>query len=286
MIKTILIPATGSDSDAAVFTTALGVARLFDAHMEFLHVSIDPVEVLATAMASVDAGGAGVMAAEWIDRLETDAQEQAEKTRRAVEEFCEREAIPIHPTFDPSRISASWHGEKGREAHWIPAYGREADLVVIGRTGLATGVLTATLFDSGRPLLIPGTTPSQRPIETAVIAWKPTREAARAVSAATPILEKCKRIVVVTVTEDERNDTGSADRLVVALRRHNVEAEAQTLPPGNGEAIDVMLNAARDIPADLVVMGGYGHGRVREMIFGGFTQHVLRGADVPILIAH
>jgi nucleotide-binding universal stress UspA family protein len=284
MFKTILVPATGSDSDAAVFAAALGVARLFEAHMEFLHVSVDPVEVLASAMASADAGGAGAMAAEWIDRLETDAQELAEKTRRAVETFCEREAIPIRPTFDPSRISASWHCEKGREAYWVPTYGREADLVVLGRD--EAGVLTATLFESGRPLLLPGAMPSQRKIETAVIAWKPTREAARAVSAATPILEKCKRIVVLTVTEGENDDSGSADRLVAALTRHNVEAEARTLRPNGGEAMDVLFHAVAEIPADLVVMGGYGHSRVRETIFGGFTRHVLRGADAPVLIAH
>jgi nucleotide-binding universal stress UspA family protein len=266
--------------------SALGIARMFDAHMEFLHVGIDPIEVVATAMASADAGGGGAVAADWLDRLETDAQEQAEKTRRSVEEFCKREGVPIHPGFDASRISASWHLEKGREPRWIPAYGREADLIVIGRAAAASGALTAALFDSGRPIFIPDSAQSGRPPETAVIAWKPTREAAHAVSAAMPLLEKCKRIVVLTVREAGSDDSGSADRLVVALRRHGVPVEAETLRPGNAEPVDVLLGAARNFPGSFVVMGGYGHSRVREMIFGGFTQRVLHGADVPVLIAH
>jgi nucleotide-binding universal stress UspA family protein len=285
MIKTILTPATGLGGDLAVFKTALGIARGFGSHLQFLHVGVDPIEVLAAATASIDAGGGGSVAGEWVEQLEAEAEEQARTAHGSVEEFCKGEAIPLDAQGNGSGISASWHREKGREAQWIPAYAREADLAVIGRTGEG-GALTAALFDSGRPLLIPGSAPTGKVPESAVIAWKSTREAARAVNAAMPILEKCKRVTVITVAERGSDDTRSTERLVVALRRHNANADARALRPGNAEPIDVLLNAAHDLSADLLVMGGYGHSRVREMIFGGFTERVLGGADLPVLIAH
>jgi nucleotide-binding universal stress UspA family protein len=286
MIKTILVRANSAEADTPAFGAAHAVARMFDAHMMFLHVGIDPVQLWEMTMASIDSGGARVMAGDWLSRVETEAQVQEDDVHRAVERFCEREQVPIQPKFDPNRISASWHTEKGREMEWFPAYGREADLIVVGRPAAPTGVLGAALFESGRPLLIPASGQMTSAPETGVIAWKSTCEAARAVAAATPILEKCKRIVVLSVAEEAENDSGSTDRLVVALRRHGVPVEAEKLRPGNTEAVDLILDAARGFPSPLLVMGGYGHSRLREMIFGGFTNRVINGAEIPILMAH
>lgn len=286
MIKTILVRANSADADAPAFEAALAIARTFDAHMAFLHVGIDAVQVWEMTMASIDSGGARVMAGDWLSRVESEAQVQEDDARRAVEGFCERERIPFHPKFDPNRISASWHTEKGRESHWFPAYGREADLIVVGRSAAATGVLGATLFESGRPLLIPGSGQMASAPETGVIAWKSTCEAARAIAAGMPILEKCKRIVVLNVAEAAEDDAGSTDRLVVALRRHGMPVEAEKLRPGHGEAVDLIFDAARGLPSPLLVMGGYGHSRLREMIFGGFTNRVINGAEIPVLMAH
>ena len=285
MIKTILVRTTGYDVDAPVFAASLAVARMFDAHMAFLHVSMDPVQVLQITAASIDTGGVPLMAGDWMQRLETESQIQQDNARRAVEAFCEKEGVPTKPGFDSNRLSASWHGERGHEVQWLPTYGREAELIAIGRSATETGSLGAVLFETGRPLLIAGSRPPAA-LETAVIAWKPTREAAHAVSAATPILEKCRRIVVLTVAEADEKDTGSADRLVVALRRHGVTVEAQKLRPGKSGVAETVLDAARGLPSPLLVMGGYGHSRVREMVFGGFTQRIIEGAEIPVLMAH
>jgi nucleotide-binding universal stress UspA family protein len=293
MIKTILIPVSTFEANNAAFRTGLNVARLFDSHMEFLHVGIDPVEVMAAAMTSADGGGIGPFAGEWLSHLESEAKEQAEKARSAVEDFCQDEGIPFQPGFDASRISASWHSEKGLEDRWVPIYGREAELVVAARASFTPGVLVentsvlaSVIFETGRPLLIPASGQSHSPLETAVIAWKPTREAARALGAATPLLERCKRIVVVSVREDGRDDTGSVDRLVVALSRHGAPVDAQTIASGDGEPVDALLNVASNLPGPFIVMGAYGHSRMRETIFGGFTQRILRDAALPVLMAH
>jgi nucleotide-binding universal stress UspA family protein len=121
--------------------------------------------------------------------------------------------------------------------------------------------------------------------ETIAIAWKATPQAARALTAASPFLSMAKQIVVLTVAEDQRAPEEEADRLMAGLQWQGVPVLVRHLRPHAHSAADTLLSAAGEHAA-LVVMGGYGHSRLREWIFGGFTLRVLRGADVPVLMAH
>ena len=121
--------------------------------------------------------------------------------------------------------------------------------------------------------------------ETVVIAWKATREAARAVTAALPFLQIAKQIVIITVAENHSALENEADRLMAVLRWRGVPVTVRHLQPDGQNAADKLLAAAHEHAA-LLVMGGYGHSRLREWIFGGFTQHVLRGCEVPVVMAH
>ncbi len=286
MIKTILVPATGTDADSGVFTAALNVARLFAAHLDFLHVRLDPGDI-AAALATDFSGG--VASATLIERLEADAAQRAEKAQKIFQAFCERERLPVATAAsDPQAISAQWHQETGNEAAWIAEYGRTSDLLVVGRSAEVAGggraMLEAALLATGRPLLIPELAPVKP--ETIAIAWKSTREAARAVTAAAPFLAKAKRIVILTVPEDSRIDREAGTRLFATLHRHNPATEARHLQPGSRGAAETLLAAAAEIGAGLLVMGGYGHSRMRELIFGGVTEHVLRAAALTVLMAH
>jgi nucleotide-binding universal stress UspA family protein len=287
MIKTILVPATGSDSDTAVFASALAVARAFAAHLEFLHVRPD-AEAMAVAMAS-DGGGA-TMVGGLIDRLEEEADEREEKANRLFQSFCEREGLALRDAPPgPQGPSARWLREIGAEPYWVAEHGRAADLLVIGRPGEDEGVsldtIEGALIDSGRPLLIPPTAPLTALPETVAIAWKATPQAARALTAASPFLSMAKQIVVLTVVEDQRTPEDDADRLMTGLRWHGVPVSVRHLQPDRHNAADTLLSAVAEHAA-LLVMGGYGHSRLREWIFGGFTLSVLRGAEVPVLMAH
>src|SRR5205823_4705083 len=106
-----------------------------------------------------------------------------------------------------------------------------------------------------------------------------------AVTAASPFLQIAKQIVIMTVAEDNSALEHEAERLMAGLRWHGVPVTMRHLHPDGHNAADNLLSAARE-HSSLLVMGGYGHSRLREWIFGGFTQHVLRGADVPVLMAH
>ena len=288
MFKTILVPATGSDADAAVFTSALAVGRLFAAHLDFLHVRVDP----ATMAVALTPDGAGVaMVGGLVQSLDEEADRREARARQLFEQFCTREALTIVDTPPgPSGPSAQWTRQIGAEPYWVAEHGRAADLMVIGRPADGDGVVPETIeaavLDSGRPVLIPTSAPMTAVPETIVIAWKATREAAHAVTAALPFLPHTKKIEILTIAEEEDISTKEGGQLMANLHWRGIEVLASRLKPDGRSAADTMLSAAADHQA-LLVMGGYGHSRLRQWVFGGFTHHVLQtAAPVPVLIAH
>ena len=288
MIKTLLVPATGKDTDAVAYATAYIIARGFGGHIDALHVRLDPVEI-ATTMSTEGAGGTLLQGI--IDSLEHDADDGEAKARSIFTAFCAREGMAL-ATADAgdTRASAGFHVETGQETRWAAAYGLTSDLAVTtrgvsGDNAAARSTLEALLLETGRPLLIPGpSAPTSDFADRIAIAWKPTPQAARAVTAAMPLLARAKEINVLMVEEDEgrRHDTA---RLIDYLAWHGVRAVAERLAPGSDGAT-TLIDAATT-KSGLLVMGGYGHTRLREWIFGGFTRHVLEtAASVPVLIAH
>ncbi len=289
MIKTILVLATGSDADVATFATALQIARLFASHLDVLHVRLDMVEV-AVAM-NANAGGGGALTPGLIEQLEREIGEREAKAQHMFEEFCTRESLAIAaaPMGGTTKPSAQWHVETGQEPRWMAAYGMTADLIVASRGAsdgaTARSILEAVLLESGRPLLIPSAAAqSAAMFDKIAIAWKPTPQAARAVALAMPFLARAKEIAVMTV-EEEKGRRDDADRLVRSLAWHGIAATAERLTPGPYNAAETLL-AAAGAKAGLLVLGGYGHSRLREWVFGGFTQRVLADAPLPVLITH
>jgi nucleotide-binding universal stress UspA family protein len=289
MIKTILVPSTGSDADAVAFAAAGSIARLFDAHVEALHVRLDPVE-LAVAMSTEGSGGPLLEGI--IDHLSRDADDAEARARTGFTEFCQKASLPLvtSPDGQGTGASAQFRVETGQEARWIAAYGLTADLAVAsrgpaGRDAVQRTTLEALLLETGRPLLIPGpATPSPAFADHVTIAWKPTAQTARAVAFAMPFLARAGDITVLTVEEEEgRRDNTS--RLVEHLRRHGIRSTTERLAPDAAGAAATMLKAAT-AKGGLLVMGGYGHTRLREWVFGGFTQLVIDHAEVPVLMTH
>jgi nucleotide-binding universal stress UspA family protein len=288
MIKTILVAATGSQSDAESFAAALAIARPFAAHLDVLHVRLDATSV-AVAM-STDVGG-GALIAGLIEQLERDAGERERAARENFTRFCSAAGLAETAAPAPDGAggpSAEWHVETGEEPRWMAAYGVASDLIVAPRATaedvVARSILETVLLESGRPLMIPAVSAMPASFERIAIAWKPTSQAARAVAAAMPLLVRAKEVVVITVEEEEAGHH-EADRLVRNLAWHGIRATTAPLKPGPAGAGATLLAAARD-RADLLVMGGYGHSRLREWVFGGFTQLVLADAPLPVLIAH
>ncbi|MGD9615256.1 MAG: universal stress protein [Alphaproteobacteria bacterium] len=292
MIRSILAVATGDPTDAATFATALAIARPAGAHLDVLHVRADPI---SAGIAMATGAGSGAMTAGLIEQLEADAAQHETRARDGFTRFCAAAglAVPGAPASQGSAQantpSAEFHVETGREAEWVAVYGRSADLVIASRWGgeaLARSTLETVLLETGRPLLIPGpdTAPLPEPIGRIAIAWKPVPQAARAVALAMPFLDRAKEVVIATVEEsvDERDEI---DRLSRYLGRHGLTPTIARMRPGPDGAAATLLSAIAG-RADLLVMGGYGHSRLREWVFGGFTDHVLAGAPLPVLMVH
>ena len=205
MIKTILVPATGSDADAGVFATALAVARPFGAHLGFLHVRIDAAAFAATMMPEL---GTAQAVTDLLNKMEEEAEQREQEAKQLFERFYRHEGLPLAETLSGSPApTAEWVRAIGSEPYWVTEYGRAVDLLVIGRPSdpqrALSDTLEAALINSGRPLFIPPSAPNAALPETVVIAWKATSEAARAVTAAMPFLSIAKQIVIMTVAEDE-----------------------------------------------------------------------------------
>ena len=288
MIKYIVVPATGTATDGPVFATALAVARMLPAHLEFLHVRLD-VQTVLTAMAANDvSGGAGYD--QMLESLEQDAVIRQKAAETAFRDLCEQEKVPVSSDPGTNLPSAELRMETGDEDTWLAAHGRAADIVVVGREreGEETSIdtLETCLLDTGRPVLI---APAKVPASLSgvvAIAWKDAPEAADAVAAAMPFIEAADRVIILSVDEGRATDVAACERLRHVLSWHNSRVEVHRLKPEGRAPVDVLLEAAQSAKTDLLVMGGYSHSRMREVIFGGFTRRVLHGADIPVLMAH
>jgi nucleotide-binding universal stress UspA family protein len=289
MIKTILVPVGGGDADEAVFETALTVARPLLAHLEFLHVHVRPGEA-AHHTPHVDfARGTALRNA--LQSLNDAAATRAAKAARHVSEFCARWKIDMVDEPRASQaVTARWRQEEGDALQRLLLHARHNDLAIMARAAKSDGLpadrLETLLLQCGRPLLI---VPAKHPLarlDTAMVCWKETPDAARAVSAAMPLLTNARRVVVVGVEEGCAQAPGALDAVVDQLAWHGIDAESQALTRDGRPTIEVLVASARERKADLMVMGGYGHGHAREALFGGCTQAVIQAADIPVLLVH
>lgn len=257
------------------------------AHMMFLHVKLD-VQAAVAAMVSDEDQGAWI--GDIIEIMEHRAADLERKAFAAFQTFCTTAHIPITGEPDNSPVSAEWCVETGSEPAVTARHGRTADLIVACRerdqytSGL--DVLEAALLQTGKPVLIVPNQMTTFATDVVAIAWKSSPEAAKAVTAALPFIERTARIVVLSVGEDDTPRRDECAKLVRALRWHNTHVEAQALEPKAEDPFQTLLSAVHHTGAELLVMGGYGHSRLREVVFGGFTRRVLHAAPVPVLIAH
>ena len=216
-------------------------------------------------------------------------EREANNYLAAARERAESEQIAIEVRQETSIVD-SWNERLAHQA-------RHVDMVIMGQanpdhsTYADYRVLAESSFlASGRPaLIIPYTGYRKMPPQHVICAWDGSREATRAINDAIPILENAESIVLVVVDADSLgDDVGEAPGADIAthLARHNISVEVKQITSGSVSIGDALLTDATDSAADLIVMGGYSHSRIRETIFGGTTRHILDCMTVPVLISH
>lgn len=293
MFKSILVPTVGLSSDPVALETALLLARSFSGHLECVHVRPDPQQILIQA-AGYDMGmgmGTQMVMGDLVDVLQREDKKRTERAQKTFEAFCKRETLPVTKVPNGAAgATAAWREVSGRESDILVAEARVHDLTVLGNpTALGGQVREAAgtvLVNSGRPLLLVPPKAPKKIGKSVAIAWKPSPEAARAVGAAMPLLAAAARVTIISIAENEDETASSAEALSTSLRWHGINAEISYMAHPAGSVHDTIIRSATDAKADLLIMGAYGHSRLSEFIFGGFTRHVLGGAAMPVLLAH
>lgn len=267
MIKNLLL-LLGDDEQVERRTeAAFAVARRFGAHV----IGLYPL-VRSPAPNFAEISLADVAAREWARRHEAG--------RAAEKRFLAAAAA--------AGVSAEARLEEGEPASLLLEWGRAAELTVLSQAGPdgEPSAVEEVLLALGRPVLVvPYVSAFPTIGESVVLAWNGTRESARAAQAGLPHFAHARKVTVVGCELDARRRE-EARRLVANLSRHGIDAGLELMPAGDLSVGDVLLNAVADLGADLLVMGAYGHSRMREFVFGGATRTLLAQMTAPTLFVH
>jgi nucleotide-binding universal stress UspA family protein len=272
-LKAILALADGGAGTEATLRTALLVAKSFSAHLDVLHVRADP----ETMVPIVGEGMSGAMVEQVMDAMVKSVDVRARTARDVYQRVC--------AAADGGVV---WREATGREPETVAAAARLSDLVVLGRPDSneeapMAATIDAALFDTGRPVLI---APPQAPASVGsrvVIAWNGNSQSARAVACSLPFLKSAQQVVIIVGGGHDSHVPAAG--LVEYLSRHDVRAVVENFT-FSGAIGKALLEQAVRLGADLIVMGAYGHSRLREMMLGGATREALAGATAPVLMAH
>lgn len=278
--KSLLTVAASAEGLMAPVTAAAQIAIRADAHLEALALGVDRTQVGYSYVGS----GAVIIAA---------AMDRADEDARIAEKALNAALAAQSPGLRVSVETAVT--QLGALTDVVAARARYADLVVLPRPyGKGRGVedeavIEAALFDGMAPvLLVPESGMASADPRRIVVAWNQSREALVAVRRAMPFLKRAEAVSIVVIDPPahgaERSDPGGM--LCQYLVRHGVRAEVTVLARTLPRISDVLARHLRDVNADLLVMGAYGHSRLREAILGGATRDMLEAAEVPVFLAH
>lgn len=290
-----------------------GILQLRDSKGEFWSVSIRDVLVhmdasdasavrLASAIALAKAHGAQVSGLfirslpnvpQWmVAPLGPDVVEvQAEFARQA----SAKAEVTFKNAITEAGIEADWRSAEGDEAGILIEAGRLSDLVVMGRTGvekrldLEKRFIAHVILEVARPVLVvPAAQSNQAVGKNILIAWDGSREAVRAVNDAMPLLNSAEKVSVVAVGGTSSDEEGKCalPSICAYLKRHGVEVCECEVKADDRKAGPVLLKEVETFGADMIVMGAYGRSRLRDIVLGGTTRHLLRHAKVPLLMSH
>ncbi len=282
--KDILVHLDSGPRSATRLEIAAGLARRSAAQLTGVFVvDIPSAEFFYGAAMPLAAGGAERV----VDQIRAEAIAAAEPVEAAFRELLRREGL-----------DGGWRLVEGNLPATVALHARYADLTVLGqanpyeqRDGLGhDAVAVATVMGSGRPVLaIPFAGEFPTLGERVLVAWNASREAARAVNDALPLLRDAKAVTVLAVNPrrgiNGHGDVPAAD-IALHLARHGVRAEAAHTVANDIPDGEALLSYAADLGADLIVSGAYGHSRARELVFGGVTRTLLSEMTAPAFLSH
>ncbi len=284
-IRKLLLPLTGTAAGEAALTTSLMIARRFNAHVTALHVRVDSRDVAPLA----GEGLSGAMIEEMMSATEKESGERAHAVRSMFERFVARQEVVVSEAHAGSeQATASFASVTGREEDIVAQQARLADLTVVphpdaGEDVSSSDALHAVLFDSGRPVLISPQVAPKSIGSRVCLAWNGTAESAASALAALPWMQQAEAVRILSAEGYQRRGPGAPD-LAAYLALHGVKADVTIFRPVGSSVGAGLLAAAMEFGCDLLSMGAYSHSRLRQLILGGVTRHVLEYSNLPVMM--
>ncbi len=282
----LLADIDGEAGSEAVVSAALQLGQAFAARVELLHIELSEEEAIPIVAGGMTAGAVGQM----LESLGEQRQIRAETAEALYKALCVDAGLAACEPDDPAvpgRFRVAFRRVAGRESDELARRGRLADLVIVrgpvAEGGLSQAVETA-MFATGRPLLMVPEILPKRLGSSLAIAWDGTLGAARAAGAALPLLSRAETVTILTADMEKAGTKPSA--LADYLAEHGITARTWAFLPEEGALGERLLGEAEAAEADMLVMGAYGHSRLREMVLGGVTQSVTAKAKIPVFMAH
>lgn len=281
-IKHMLVPLSSDVDTLSALGTGFVLARQFNAHLDatfYKHPLGDPVALESVGDISVDAIREGA-------KREDD---QALAAQGLFKAGLEQRMIAQHDAPLPATTpSAAWHVVPEVPFQGVARQGGAFDLIVVGRSKnnparAPQDIIEAALFRTGRPVLVAPPDPPDTIGSTVLVAWNRSAQSVRAILAASPFLERAQKVVVFSVATGAKQGP-PAEEIGRHLDWHKIKNEVVEIPPDYRSVGEQVLDEAEARGADLVVMGAYSHSRLRELLLGGVTKHVLENAALPVLM--
>ena len=276
--KDLLVQVDDTKSCAARLQAAVDLAVAHEAHLTGVYIIADP---------SPAAFVSGYVPPDLLDTLQQHARERAEAALARFADLASRNQISFETRIDRVLYTAV--------AAALATNARYADLAIVGQADPDDGETPRYLPEqvtlaSGRPsLVIPYIGPAPTLGQRVTVAWNASREAARAVNDALPLLERAQAVDVVAVNPSGapfgHGEEPGAD-IALHLARHGIKVEVRRIETREVDVANTILSHLADRGSDLLVMGAYGHSRLRELVLGGVTRTILRDMTVPVLMAH
>jgi nucleotide-binding universal stress UspA family protein len=282
-MKTLLVPFYDDAPAEAALEVASRVASRFGSHIEGLFVVRPPQIIDGEGIALADS---------YVTQLKEEGRRLAVRASERYHRSVERLGIPLRGLSAASEggPSAGWLELHGLEGQIIGDHGRLFDLILVGRDfgqpWLDWNVMCeAALFESGRPVLVAPARAPEAFGETVAVAWNGSTETARAVALSMPVLARATRVLVFD-TEGWTHHGPPSEELTAHLRRGGIAAETHRMALEGRSPGEAILTECTKVEADLLVKGAYTQSRLRQLVFGGATRHILSQAQIPVLFAH
>jgi len=275
-LKNLLVHLDDSPACAGRLAVAIDLAQAYEAHLIGLHVAVDPV---------LPGGVRGEIPVRFLAALEEQTEERAQAVMARFAEAVEKNGL----TADSRAV----RGAAVQVAEIVSLHARYADLVVLGQPDPDSArdvdghLAENVIMSSGRPaLVVPYIGAGKSLGRRVLVAWDAGREAARAVNDALPFLRRADKVSVLVISPHNGHGPEPGADIALHLARHGVRAEAQHLSAGDLSVANALLARLVDLDIDLLVMGAYGHSRLREWVLGGVTREIFQQMTVPVLMSH